>query len=235
LIFNEDSMTTNHNGRSFRTLMDFMFKSHPWHGVPIGPDAPAVVTVYIEIVPADTVKYELDKATGHLKIDRPQRYSNVVPTLYGFLPQTYSAEATAELCQLRTGRDGIRGDGDPIDICVLTESTIPHGDILLQAVPIGGLRMIDGNEADDKIIAVMHGDVAYGNWRDIGDCPAALVDRLLHYFLTYKSAPDTPHKDVEITHVFGREEAHDLIQRGRDDYSRHFADLERRLNDALHE
>lgn len=228
-------MSRHGNGQSFRNLMDFMFKSHPWHGVPIGRDAPHVVTVYIEIVPADTVKYEIDKATGHLKIDRPQRYSNVCPTLYGFLPQTYSAERVAELCALRTGRSGIQGDTDPLDICVLTESTIPHGDILLHARPIGGLRMIDGNEADDKIIAVMEGDVAYGSWNDIEQCPPSLIDRLLHYFLTYKSAPDAPHKDVEITHVFGREEALDLVQRGRDDYSHHFAELEQRLNEALHD
>ncbi len=225
----------NGNGNSIRRLMEFMFKSHPWHGVPIGAEAPRVVTVYIEIVPADTVKYELDKATGHLKIDRPQRYSNVCPTLYGLLPQTYSAERVADLCCRRTGRPDIKGDGDPLDICVLTEKTIPHGDILLQAIPIGGLRMIDGNEADDKILAVMEGDVSYGGWRDIEQCPPELIDRLRHYFLTYKSSPDTPHQDVEITHVFGREEAQDLILRGRDDYANHFSELEQTLNAALHE
>ncbi len=228
-------MAINGNGKSFRQLLDFMSKSHPWHGVPIGDKAPQVVTVYIEIVPADTVKYELDKVTGHLKIDRPQRYSNVCPTLYGLVPQTYSAERVAELCAIRTGRSGIRGDSDPLDICVLTENTIPHGDILLHAIPIGGLRMLDGQEADDKIIAVMEGDVAYGEWRDITDCPHALLDRLRHYFLTYKSSPDAPHQDVEITHIFGREEAQDLILRGRDDYRKHFAELQQRCDEAMSE
>lgn len=223
------------NGRTFRMLMDVMAKSHPWHGVPIGPDAPELITAYIEIVPADTVKYELDKATGHLKIDRPQRYSNVCPTLYGLIPQTYSAERVAELCALRTGRTNIRGDGDPMDICVLTENTIPHGDILLRALPIGGLRMIDGAEADDKIIAVMADDVAYGDWRDVSQCPPSLIDRLRHYFLTYKSAPDAPHKEVEITHVYGREEALDLVRRSREDYRAHFGELEQALAQALHE
>jgi len=221
------------NGQAFRMLMDVMFKSHPWHGVPIGPRAPEVVTTYIEIVPADTVKYELDKATGHLKIDRPQRYSNVCPTLYGLIPQTYSGERVAELCAWRTGRDGIRGDGDPLDICVLTEHTILHGDILLRAMPIGGLRVIDGDEADDKIIAVLEDDVAFGTWSDISDCPSTLIDRLRHYFLTYKSAPDAPHKDVEVTHVFDREEALELIRRSRDDYSAHFGDLEEALSRLL--
>lgn len=227
-------MTDNVPKQSFRTLLNSLFKSHPWHGVSIGPEAPDVVTAYIEIVPADTVKYELDKTTGHLKIDRPQRYSNVCPTLYGLLPQTYSGERVAELCAERTGRAGILGDGDPLDICVLTENTIPHGDILLHAIPIGGLRMIDGNEADDKIIAVMEGDVAYGDWREIEQCPPSLMDRLRHYFLTYKSAPDAPHADVEITHVYGRGEALDLIQRSREDYSHHFWEIEREMNEALH-
>src|SRR5438552_2654211 len=65
-----------------------VFKSHPWHGVPIGPEAPAVVTAYIEIVPTDTVKYEMDKQSGYLKVDRPQKFSNICPTLYGLIPQT---------------------------------------------------------------------------------------------------------------------------------------------------
>src|SRR6185503_7809262 len=78
-------------------LMDVLFQSHPWHGVPIGDDSPEIVTAYIEIVPTDTVKYELDKSSGLLKIDRPQRFSNVCPTNYGFVPQTYCGEKVAEL------------------------------------------------------------------------------------------------------------------------------------------
>src|SRR5207245_537757 len=69
-----------------------LFKRHPWHGVHLGADAPALVTCYIEIVPADTVKYELDKLTGHLKIDRPQKYSSICSALYGLLPQTFCGE-----------------------------------------------------------------------------------------------------------------------------------------------
>src|SRR5205085_3609184 len=82
-----------------------LFKSHPWHGVPIGADAPDVVTVYIEIVPSDTVKYELDKDTGLLKIDRPQRFSNVCPTLYGFIPQTHCGERNAEMTARRRSEE----------------------------------------------------------------------------------------------------------------------------------
>ena len=77
-------------------LMGLRYKSHPWHGVEIGDDAPEIITCFIEMVPTDTVKYEVDKVTGYLKIDRPQKYSNVVPALYGFIPQTYSGERVAE-------------------------------------------------------------------------------------------------------------------------------------------
>jgi inorganic pyrophosphatase len=73
-------------------LLHLPFKPHPWHGVPIGPDAPGMVTAYVEIVPSDTVKFEIDKPTGLLKVDRPQQFSNVCPTLYGFLPQTYCGD-----------------------------------------------------------------------------------------------------------------------------------------------
>jgi inorganic pyrophosphatase len=197
-------------------------RAHPWHGVPIGPDAPRIVTCYIEIVPTDTVKYEVDKETGILKIDRPQLYSNICPSLYGFIPQTYCAEDVARACERRTGRSGIRGDGDPLDICVLTENKISHGDILVQAVPIGGLRMIDGNEADDKIIAVLNRDAAYSGWTDIADCPPSLIDRLRHYFLTYKQGPDSAGAGVEIAEVYGAAEARDTILSSRIDYEAHF-------------
>ncbi len=205
-------------------LLQRLFKSHPWHGVPIGEEAPEVVTVYIEIVPSDTVKYELDKETGLLKIDRPQRFSNVCPTLYGFIPQTHCGRQNAELTARRTGRVGIVGDGDPLDICVLSEKTIPRGDIMLRARPIGGLRMIDRGEADDKIIAVVEGDASYGAWRDVHQVPKALIDRLRHYFLTYKAGPDALDVQVEITHVYDRDEAHEVIRRSQQDYRTLFPD-----------
>jgi inorganic pyrophosphatase len=215
------------------TLLKLLFKSHPWHGVQIGKEAPAVVTTYIEVVPTDTVKYELDKVTGHLKIDRPQRYSNICPSLYGLIPQTYCGERVAEYCMQRTSRTGIVGDGDPLDICVLSEKSISHGDVLLRAIPIGGLRMLDGSEADDKIVAVMDSDGVYGGWTDIADCPRPLVDRLLHYFLTYKDAPGSTKKRCEITDVYGRGEAHEVIRRSQEDYLTRFAAIDTWLTAAL--
>ena len=200
--------------REIRTIL----KAHPWHGVHIGNDFPEIVTSYIEIVPTDTVKYEIDKHSGILTIDRPQMYSNICPTPYGFIPQTFCGESVAEFCREKTGRDDIKGDGDPLDICVLTEKTINQGNILLKAIPIGGLRMIDNNEADDKIIAVMKGDSVYGNWKDISDIPFQLIDRLQHYFLTYKEGPGKPRKEVEITHTYNRDEAQEIIKRSYNDY-----------------
>ena len=128
-------------------LMGLRYKSHPWHGVFIGKDAPEVVTAFIEVVPTDTVKYEIDKDSGYLRLDRPQKYSNVIPALYGFIPQTFCGDGVGAFCSERTGRPGIIGDGDPCDICVLTEKDLTHGDLLVSARAIGGFRMIDGNQA----------------------------------------------------------------------------------------
>ncbi len=195
-----------------------LYRAHPWHGISIGPEAPNTINAYIEILPTDTVKYELDKVTGLLRIDRPQRFSNVCPELYGFVPQTYCGEQVAEYCRHKTGRDDIIGDGDPLDICVLTEKHIAHVNIYMRAHPIGGLRMLDGDEADDKIIAILEGDPSYGYWQDISQCPSMLVERLRHYFLTYKQAPDAMRKACEITHVYGAEEAKEVIRRSNLDY-----------------
>ena len=200
-------------------------KAHPWHGVSPGDQAPTIVTSYIEIVPTDTIKYEIDKISGLLKVDRPQKFSNICPTLYGFIPQTYCGDSVAELTMQRTGRTGLRGDGDPLDICVLTEKVIPRGDILLTAVPIGGLRMIDRNDVDDKIVAVLKDDAVYGVFNDIHECSTALIHRLKHYFLTYKQSPEEEQRVVEITHVYGPAEAHDVIVRSFADYRQQFPGL----------
>jgi len=128
-------------------------------GAPVAhDDDPEVLNAFIEIVPTDTVKYELHKTSGHLHVDRPQRYSSICPTLYGFVPQTYCAELVGARCAERVGGSGIEGDGDPIDICVLTEKAIAHGNLFVRARPIGGLRMVDGVQADDKIVAILEDD-----------------------------------------------------------------------------
>ncbi len=194
------------------------YKAHPWHGIQIGDGMPKVVTAFIEIVSTDTVKYEIDKETGYLKIDRAQKFSNIVPALYGFLPQTYCGEITAQFAREKSGKEIEKGDGDPLDILVLSERTITHGDIICQAIPIGGIRMIDKGEADDKIIAVLKGDSMYGGWTDISQCPKPIIDRLVHYFLTYKNIPGEEKVAVDIDEVYGAEVAHQIILKSREDY-----------------
>jgi len=198
-------------------LMGLRYKSHPWHGIDIGDKAPKQLTAFIEMVPTDTVKYEVDKASGYLKIDRPQRYSSILPALYGFIPQTYCDENLAEKSREVLGRPEIVGDHDPLDIVVLTEKEISHGDLLAEARPIGGLRMIDDNEADDKIIAVLVRDAVYSQYEDISDVPKSVIERLRHYFLTYKDMPGE-HRNCEITHIYGAEEARDVVSRAVKDY-----------------
>jgi inorganic pyrophosphatase len=205
-------------------LFKLLFQAHPWHGVSPGEKAPAELGAYIEIVPTDPVKYELDKGSGHLRVDRPQRFSSMCPTLYGFIPQTFCGDEVGALCAARTGLSGIEGDGDPMDICVLTEKAFAHGNFFLQAKPIGGFRMIDGRQADDKIIAVLVSDVAYGHIEDIDGCPKGLVDRLKHYFLTYKQLPAEAPRRVEIAAVYNRAEALDVIERSMRDYRQRFGD-----------
>ncbi|HYE15039.1 MAG TPA: inorganic pyrophosphatase [Pyrinomonadaceae bacterium] len=202
--------------KALHDLLSRMFQAHPWHGVSPGGQAPEVVTAYIEIVPTDAVKYELDKPSGHLTVDRPQRFSSFPPTLYGFIPQTFCGERVAELS--RAGGEKIRGDGDPMDICVLTERPAAHASFLVRARPIGGLRMIDGDEADDKIVAVLEKDVSYGHIRDITEAPRGLVERLQHYFLTYKQLPQESPRRVEIADVYGRDAALETIRRSFEDY-----------------
>jgi len=210
-------------------LMGLRYKSHPWHGVNIGDKAPEELTAFIEVVSTDTVKYEIDKDSGYLRIDRPQKFSNVVPALYGFIPQTYCGNKVGEYCSEKTGKKGIIGDGDPIDICVLTEKVISHGDLLVNAIPIGGFRMIDGNEADDKIIAVLRNDTVYGHFRDISEVPEIVIQRLEHYFLTYKDMPGEE-KDTEIPGSYNAVEAHEVIRRSVEDYNNKFSNLGKLLS-----
>jgi inorganic pyrophosphatase len=212
-----------------RQALELLSKAHPWHGVDPGPDVPARITVYVEIVPTDTVKYELDKDSGILKIDRPQLFSNVCPSPYGLMPRTLCAHRVAAFAEERSGRQGLVGDDDPLDVLVLTEKDLTHGNILVQALPIGGLGLLDGREADDKIVAVLAGDAVHGRVADISQLPAPLVDRLKHYFLTYKQAPEDPRPACELTRVYGRQEAFEVIRRSQLDYDERFGAFHRAL------
>lgn len=192
-------------------------KAHPWHGIPIGENAPEEITVFIEIVPQDTVKYEVDKETEYLKIDRPQQYSNVVPANYGFIPRTYCGKGIANLAGTKSNISISDGDHDPLDILVLSEHHIPRGDIILKARPIGGFCLIDAGEADDKIIAVLKGDKVFEQYKEIIELPKGILERFEHYFLTYKSLPDAPNV-CEIAYSYGKNEAYKVIDTAINDY-----------------
>lgn len=199
------------------------FRPHPWHGIDPGPDFPDIVVAYVEIVPTDGVKYEIDKITGYLKVDRPQRFSNFCPTLYGFVPRTYCHTRVAALA-LPGGPHVTHGDGDPLDICVLTDRPISRGEILLFARPVGGLRMVENGQADDKVMAVMVGDPTFGEFRDASELPRAVVDRLRHYFLTYKRIPgDQGESAISVDPVYGAADARRVLEAAREDYRELFA------------
>jgi len=196
-----------------------LYRAHPWHGVHIGDEAPETVTCYVEIVPTDTVKFEVDKESGILRVDRPQKFSNHCPTLYGFIPQTLCGAGVGALSAQALRKRSIRGDGDPMDICILTERPILHGDILVRARPVGGFRLIDRSEADDKIIAVLEGDDLYGSITDVSQLPEGILDRLRHYFLTYKEIPGSKAAPrVKVTHLYDRRAAYSVIRQSMQDY-----------------
>ena len=192
------------------------FRPHPWHGLDSGPDAPRVVTAYVEITPYDAVKYEVDKASGYLRVDRPQRGSATPPALYGFVPRTYCAQRVAALAGVE------RGDGDPLDICVFSERLITRSDIVLAARVVGGLQMIDKGEADDKIVAVLENDLVWGEARELADLPPAVIERLVHYFSTYKMIPGQPGSVVQIAKRYDRAQAERVIEAAIEDYAEAF-------------
>jgi len=192
------------------------WRPHPWHGLEPGPNAPRIVNAYIEITPFDLMKYEVDKASGYLRVDRPQRTSSQPPSLYGFIPQTYCGERVrllAEGCE--------RGDGDPLDICVISERPINHSEVLLRARVVGGLKIIDRGEADDKIISVLEGDYVWGEAQEIDELPAALLERIEHYFSTYKLVPDEPPK-IQVAGRYGFAAAAAVIRAAIEDYAEMF-------------
>ncbi|MGI9599201.1 MAG: inorganic pyrophosphatase, partial [Acidimicrobiales bacterium] len=166
------------------------FRAHPWHGLPIGTDPPNVVDAYIEITPFDAVKYEIDKRTGYLRVDRPQGSSALPPTLYGFIPQTYCGDRVAELTP-----GAVEGDHDPLDICVLSQQRIDRAEVVMPTRVVGGIQVLDGGEADDKIVAVLANDNLWSGIQDLSELPAVYVERLRHYFLTYKMVAEEPPAD----------------------------------------
>jgi inorganic pyrophosphatase len=197
------------------------WRRHPWHGLHARSDESVqdVVQVYVEMTPSDVVKYEVDKNSGFLMVDRPQRTTSSPPALYGFIPRTYCAEEVAKRC-----KDVDVADADPLDICVYSERHITRADIILNARIVGGIQMIDDGEADDKIIAILEGDNIWGDVMDIKDLPPIKIERLQHYFSTYKMQPGKE-VNVKVDYVYGRDEALKVIAAAEKDYWNQFGNL----------
>jgi inorganic pyrophosphatase len=190
----------------------YRWRPHPWHGLEAGPNPPQVVHAYIEITPFDLVKYEIDKTTGYMRVDRPQRSSSQPPALYGFIPRTYCDQRVARLSSTAS-----QGDGDPLDICVLSERPINRAEVILTARVVGGLDVNDGGEADDKIIAVLQNDNVWGKAQDISNLPEVLIERLRHYFSTYKLVPGEQSQLI-VERVYGCEHALQVVEAALADY-----------------
>jgi inorganic pyrophosphatase len=188
------------------------WRPHPWHGLEPGRNLPLSVNAYIEITPFDLIKYEVDKASGYVKVDRPQRTSSQPPSLYGFIPKTYCGARVATLCP---GAD--RGDGDPLDICVLSERPITRAEIIVPARVVGGLQLLDRGEADDKIIALVEGDLVWSAATDLANLPSILIERLQHYFETYKLVPGEK-AQIAVQNAYGVRHAAKVIEAALADY-----------------
>jgi inorganic pyrophosphatase len=162
---------------------------HPWHDVDIGELAPELVPVIIEVPRGSKVKYELDKASGLMKVDRVLFSSVHYPANYGFIPQTY--------CE----------DHDPLDVLVLGQESVAPLTIML-ARPIGVMKMLDQGEADDKIIAVHANDPEVSTYRSINELPPHRLKEVQRFFEDYKVLEN---KAVRVEKFMDWEEAHKVI------------------------
>lgn len=197
----------------------FRWRPHPWHGLEVGADQPKKVNAFIELTPFDTIKYEVDKKTGYMRVDRPQRSSSLPPSLYGFIPRTYCGDKVGKL-----SKQNVKGDADPLDICVLSERPIDRNEVILSARVIGGLHMVDKGEADDKIISVLDNDTYYSDIHSVSDLPPVLLERLRHYFGTYKLIPGIESNDVYVDGIFDENHAYKVIQASIEDYETMFGE-----------
>lgn len=196
----------------------YRWRPHPWHGLEVGPEPPKLVNAYIEICPFDLVKYEVDKETGYMRVDRPHRTSSQPPALYGFIPRTYCGEKVGKLMS-----GAKRGDGDPLDICVVSERPIAKSELIVVARVLGGLPMLDEGEADDKIIAVLDNDPIWSKAVDLSDLPKVFIDRIRHYFLTYKMVPEKP-ANISIGEPYYKSHAGSVIKAAMEDYDTEYGE-----------
>jgi inorganic pyrophosphatase len=174
---------------------------HPWHEVSIGNHSPELVNGIIEIPKNHRAKYELHKESGMLKLDRVLYSSINYPANYGFIPKTY--------CD----------DDDPLDILVMSQIEIVPM-CIVEAKVIGVMSMIDGDEKDDKIIAVAANDMSVNHFSDISELPDHHIRELRSFFEDYKKLEHSP--DVVVEHFKGKNEAQKVILQSIEDYNKKF-------------
>lgn len=172
-----------------------------WHDIEQRRITPEDYFGVIEISKGSKTKYEIDKETGLLMVDRVLYTSTIYPANYGFIPRTYA------------------DDNDPLDILVLcTESIIPM--TLVRCFPIGVIRMLDGGHLDEKIISIPFGDPTYANIKDISDLPEHVFSEMKHFFSVYKALEN---KQTVVNDVAGREEAVRIISGAIESYQKKFS------------
>lgn len=175
--------------------------NHPWHDVAVGEEAPELVNAVTEISKGSRVKYELDKKSGMLVMDRILYSPVFYPANYGFIPKTY--------CD----------DGDPLDILILTDFEIVPM-CLVNCRVIGVMKMIDGGEMDDKIIAVPADDITMSHIGELEDLPSQTLDEIRVFFEDYKKLEQ---KEVEVKGFLGRQEALEIVKQSMVDYGAKFS------------
>ncbi len=176
---------------------------HPWHEVSPGDDVPSSVNAIIEIPKGSKAKYEIDKESGLIKLDRVLFSSVMYPANYGFIPKTY--------CD----------DKDPLDILVLCSVDV-YPMSIIEAKVIGVMHMIDSGEQDDKIIAVAKNDMSVNYINDLSELPPHTMKEIVRFFQDYKALE---RKNVTIERLFGRSYAYQVIQESIDLYQKEFANL----------
>ena len=175
-----------------------------WHDIDPAQINVKDFTAVVEIPKGSQCKYELDKHTGLLRLDRVLYTSTHYPANYGFIPRTYA------------------DDGDPLDVLVLCSRPL-YPLTLVQVYPIGVMRMIDGGKLDDKIIAVPFSDPTYRSVHDIDELPAHIFDEILHFFTVYKQLEN---KQTAVKELFGHQEAEKIIEEAIEAYRRLFENKE---------
>ena len=171
-----------------------------WHDISAGRITKRKFEALIEIPKGSKAKYELDKETGILRLDRILYTSTVYPANYGFIPKT------------------LADDGDPLDVLVLGADPI-YPMTLVTCFPIGVIKMVDDGAMDEKIIAIPEGDPTYKDYYDIHELPKHIFDEMMHFFEVYKSLE---HKETTVKEIAHREEAERIIQKCMENYRKKF-------------